>query len=189
MRIHIVTAACLAALAFGSVNAHNGEDHGAPPAAGPAIAAADIFTATLLGSNEIGPIGGDTDGFGTARVSIDHATNTVGFEITFANLSTLTAAHIHAGPAGVNGPVVVNFGVPGGASGAGSFSGSVVDADAALITAFSAGNFYVNLHTSEFAGGALRGQLAPIPEPETYALMLGGLGVVGWFARRRRPQA
>jgi len=27
---------------------------------------------------------------------------------------------------------------------------------------------------------------APIPEPSTYALMLAGLGVVGWFARRRR---
>jgi hypothetical protein len=26
----------------------------------------------------------------------------------------------------------------------------------------------------------------PVPEPETYALMLGGLGVVGWLARRRR---
>ncbi len=27
---------------------------------------------------------------------------------------------------------------------------------------------------------------APIPEPETYALMLVGLGVVGWMARRRK---
>ena len=187
MRIHIVTAACLATLAFGSANAHNGEDHGAP--AGAAFAGPEVFTATLLGSNEIGPIGGDTDGFGSARVSIDHATNTIGFEISFVNLSTLTAAHIHAGPAGINGPVVVNFGVPSGVSGAGSFAGSVVDADAALINAVTAGNFYVNLHTSQFAGGALRGQLAPIPEPETYALMLGGLGMVGWFARRRRPQA
>jgi hypothetical protein len=62
------------------------------------------------------------------------------------------------------------------------------DADAALISAITAGNFYVNLHTSEFASGALRGQLAPIPEPETYALMLAGLGVVGWSARRRRAQ-
>jgi hypothetical protein len=29
---------------------------------------------------------------------------------------------------------------------------------------------------------------APVPEPETYALMLAGLGVVGFAARRRRPQ-
>jgi hypothetical protein len=29
---------------------------------------------------------------------------------------------------------------------------------------------------------------APVPEPETYALMLAGLGMVAWVARRRRPQ-
>ena len=28
--------------------------------------------------------------------------------------------------------------------------------------------------------------VAPIPEPETYALMLAGLGVLGWAARRRQ---
>jgi hypothetical protein len=28
--------------------------------------------------------------------------------------------------------------------------------------------------------------VAPIPEPETYALMLAGLGVVGFMARRRK---
>ena len=33
-------------------------------------------------------------------------------------------------------------------------------------------------------GGTIN--LSPIPEPETYALMLAGLGVVGWMARRRR---
>ena len=30
---------------------------------------------------------------------------------------------------------------------------------------------------------------APVPEPETYAMLLAGLGVVGFIARRRRPQA
>lgn len=184
MRHSFVIAACLAAFAVGTAQAHDG-DH--PVDAGPFDVASgnEIFSATLLGSNEVGVIG-DLDGNGFALIAIDHDTNTVNFDISFENLSTLTAAHIHSGAAGVNGPVVVNFGVPPGASGSGNFSGSVVDADAEFITGLAAGNFYVNLHTSEFPSGALRGQLAPIPEPETYALMLAGLGVTGWVARRRR---
>lgn len=30
------------------------------------------------------------------------------------------------------------------------------------------------------------GSVAAVPEPQTYALMLGGLGLVGWMARRRK---
>jgi hypothetical protein len=37
-----------------------------------------------------------------------------------------------------------------------------------------------------FYAGGLIAETAPIPEPETYALMLAGLGIVGFIARRRR---
>jgi hypothetical protein len=53
---------------------------------------------------------------------------------------------------------------------------------------------YVNVHTPAplgFPSGEIRGQLVqvtPVPEPETYALMLAGLGLVGWAAARRRTQ-
>jgi len=180
----VIVAACVAALASTAVQAHDGHDDPGPVGAFDMESGNDIFKATLLGSNEIA--GGDVDGFGTALIAIDHHTNTVNYEITFSGLSSVTAAHIHNAPAGVNGPIKVLFGVPAGSSGSGSFSGSVVDPDAEFITALTAGNFYVNIHSSEFPGGALRGQLVPVPEPETYALMLGGLGIVAWTVRRRR---
>jgi hypothetical protein len=46
-------------------------------------------------------------------------------------------------------------------------------------------NYYVNVHTSAFPGGEIRGQLAPVPEAGTWAMMLAGIAVVGWQLRRR----
>ncbi len=47
---------------------------------------------------------------------------------------------------------------------------------------------YVNVHTQMHPGGAIRGQLievAAIPEPETYAMLLAGLGLLAFMTRRR----
>jgi hypothetical protein len=52
------------------------------------------------------------------------------------------------------------------------------------------GNYYVQVNgtmvsnTSGSFGGAI--MLAPVPEPETYGMMLAGLGLVGFLARRRK---
>jgi len=44
---------------------------------------------------------------------------------------------------------------------------------------------YFDIHTEAFPGSAIRGQIvAAVPEPETYAMMLVGLGLVGWQMRR-----
>jgi hypothetical protein len=57
----------------------------------------------------------------------------------------------------------------------------------------AAGDYYVlvsgNLvsDTSASFGGAV--MLAPVPEPETYGMMLAGLGVLGFLARRRKQAA
>ena len=55
-----------------------------------------------------------------------------------------------------------------------------------LLAGLDAKKAYLNVHTTTFPGGEIRGLLAPVPEPETYALMLAGLGVLGWAARRKQ---
>jgi PEP-CTERM motif-containing protein len=47
----------------------------------------------------------------------------------------------------------------------------------------------VNATNDGFEEWATVGVAAPVPEPETYALMMAGLGIMGFVARRRKRQA
>jgi CHRD domain/PEP-CTERM motif len=123
----------------------------------------------------------------------------------------LTNAHIHA-PAspGANGGVVWGFfGAPDNdnnpdnlvftpfASGVGGTFSSIWNVTegnggttlTAQIPNILAGLSYINFHTVQFGGGEIRGQILPVPEPSTWAMMLLGFGVVGAAMRRatRRP--
>ena len=152
--------------------------------AAPSWAAINTFNAFLYGANEVGP--GDPDGYGIASVSIDTDALTVTWSILALNVDMpLTGSHIHSAPAGINGPVIVDF------------SGSVIgtglhDLDLASITSVNSMNFYVNIHNATYPAGAIRGQLQyagtamPVPEAGTSAMLLAGLGVMGWVLKRRR---
>ncbi len=56
----------------------------------------------------------------------------------------------------------------------------------------AAGNYYLQVSGTlvSDAGASFGGavMLAPVPEPETYGMMLGGLGVLGFLARRRKAK-
>jgi len=54
-----------------------------------------------------------------------------------------------------------------------------------FITGLNSGDFRVGVHTHGYAGGGSESLVAPIPEPETYAMMLVGLTLLGFKARRR----
>jgi hypothetical protein len=72
------------------------------------------------------------------------------------------AGHIHAGPAGVAGPVVVTL-FTGALAGTASVSGCAENVDPELIKAIRQNPeaYYVNVHSRpNFPGGAVRGQLS-----------------------------
>jgi len=123
----------------------------------------------------------------------------------------LTNAHIHAGPTAAPGStagVVWGFiGMPFNdnnpmdavvtpfATGVGGTVSGKWDAPEGNNTTFAAqlGNIlaglsYINFHTMQFGSGEVRGQIlqvAAVPEPETTALLVAGLAMLGAWTRRR----
>ena len=123
---------------------------------------ATLLSARLVGANEV-PGPGDPDGRGRAFVRLDGAKAC--FLLKWSGISAPTAAHIHAGRAGESGPVVVPFFEP--ATNAASLPATLssvagcVDVDRGLAREIAANphDYYVNIHTADFAPGAIRGQL------------------------------
>lgn len=105
--------------------------------------------AVLVGGNEV-PTPGDPDGFGFADVRVKRGE--VCWRISVNAVEPITAAHIHAGPTGVAGPVVVPLE---------PYRAGCVDTAnrTARFIRQHPEEFYVNVHNAAFPGGALRGQL------------------------------
>ena len=171
------------------------------------------YQATLTGPSESPPNASPANGF--AFVTFDDFANTEHVNVSFSGLiGTTTASHIHAatavpftGTAGVATTTPTFTGFPLGVTSgtydntfdlmmASSFNsayitangGTPASAEAALLAAAAAGEAYLNIHTTVVPGGEIRGFLTPVPEPETYAMLLAGLGLLGFMARRRMDQ-
>ncbi len=115
------------------------------------------LNASLSGAAEVPPV--STAGSGNAFLTI--VNNTLNYCVSFTNLtSNATAAHLH-GPATrtQNAGVLIGFsGVP--AATAGSFSGSTALSAQNLLYLIN-GLTYVNVHSANFGGGEIRGQVEP----------------------------
>lgn len=114
------------------------------------------FDITLTGEQE--SPAGDPVGNGTATVRLRSGQAQACYKVTVKNLGTAAAAmHIHSGAAGTSGPVVIPLATPG-SDGTAAGCATTTRALVAQILA-NPGSFYLNVHTSDFPGGAVRGQL------------------------------
>lgn len=178
----------------------------------PAQAAITVYTANLNGPSEAPP--NTSAGLGIAALTLDDASFTMRLQTAFFGLTgNVTNAHIHcctgtaeSGTAGVATRTPTFLGFPaGGTSGfydqtfdmsqVGSWNsayitnngGTPLAAFAALKSGLDSGKAYLNIHSTSYSGGEIRGFLmAPVPEPQTYAMLLAGLGLVGWVASGRQ---
>src|SRR5712664_1661029 len=176
----------------------------------PAYAIPITFVGSLTGANEVPPV--PSPGTGLATVVLDSTAQTIQINATFSGLtSNDVAAHIHCcAPLGTNAGVATTVpafpGFPLGVT-SGSFTSAVFDltqptiynpafitlqggltqAEAALIAGILNGTTYLNIHTVNFPGGEIRGQLEAVPEPTTLLLLgttMAGLGLARWRQRR-----
>ncbi|WP_263354386.1 CHRD domain-containing protein [Acidicapsa acidisoli] len=129
-----------------------------------------------------------TNGKGTTQVRIDREAGSISYELSYSGLSSpVTQAHIHFAQKGVNGNIIVylcdNTGLaPSGTPAcpdSGTVTGKVTAVDvnppknplpvtdqgiapgdfAALIAAIEHNSGYINVHTTTYPAGEIRGQL------------------------------
>ena len=114
------------------------------------------LTATLTGAAEV-PGPGDTDGTGSAKITLNHGQGQVCYELTVSNIGPATAAHIHTAAPDAAGPVLVGLDAPADGSSEGCVN-LAKDKVKALMD--NPAGYYVNVHNAEFPDGAVRGQLS-----------------------------
>ncbi len=154
-----------------------------------AHAATITFNATLLGSNEA-PTPTASTATGIGSFTFDTVAQDITYVIGYSALSSSAgAAHIHFGPVGVSGPIILPFspsptGTSGTLSGILTTANLINQATSGIVTftdiynAAVADDLYANLHTTNFPAGEIRGQLtqaSPVPEPMTGLLFGSGL--------------
>ncbi len=127
-----------------------------------APASAQSYVASLAGANER-PAPNASTATGTVSATLTGSTLVV--TGTFSGLTgNYAASHIHTGTAAESGPVIIPLAptVDAGSRG-GSFpaASNTFTLTAAQVTALQANGLYVNVHSSTFGGGEVRGQLSP----------------------------
>jgi hypothetical protein len=102
---------------------------------------------------------GDSDGTGVALITINVGQKTICWKTSVSNIGLpATASHIHNAPAFIRGPIMVTLSPP---DATGNATGCLSGLDQALLRDIlqQPEQYYVNVHTSEFPAGAVRGQL------------------------------
>jgi CHRD domain len=138
-----------------------------------------VLRATLNGGEET-PTPVLSGAVATAEVAVDPTNQELAVQMRVFNIPTgTTASHIHIASRGVNGPVVIDFPIGRGVTGDFTLNFRVHDGPAFharpeigintfadALQAIAAGQAYVNIHTTTFPGGEIRGQLS-VADPNT----------------------
>ena len=166
--------------------------------AGVNLAGAQSFISNMDGAQDGG---GLRTGSGLVQLYLTGSTLTLS-NCSYSGLSgNVTAAHIHGpGAPGVGAGVLYFLSPPAGFITTGATSGTITAGNLSLVdnpngsgftvaqqlTQLNSGLWYINIHSTTFGGGEIRGQITLVPEPTTATILLLGAGCAGLMFRRRR---
>ena len=133
--------------------------------------ASRAFGALLSGATEV-PANASTS-TGTATVALSDNLSQIAYFLSVTGALTPTMSHIHTGTVGVAGPIAVPL--------SGAFNpGDLISGTGALapdqVQTLLSGGYYVNVHSTAFPGGELRGQL--YPRQQEFTALLSGANEV-----------
>ncbi len=120
---------------------------------------ATSFMAPLRGNEEVPPNASSATGLGVIELL---SGDTAALISVYWNgvTSGVVAGHIHApAPVGVNAPVLFDLAASGGASG--EVVNFITPVTPAQVADLRQGHWYFNLHSPDFPGGEIRGQVFP----------------------------
>jgi len=142
----------------------------------------------------------DNSGFFGDTFKMDNLGNTFADKFTFSvtgttnvNLDAIISSISRTADTGLDITGLALYGASNNLISSGSsLSSGAMDVWTLSSNNLAAGNYYIQVsgnmvsNTGASFGGAV--MLAPVPEPETYGMMLGGLGLLGFLARRRKAK-
>ncbi len=124
--------------------------------AGVAAGSASVPTITVHMKGSLEVPKGAPNGTGTFNYQDKVSQGKLCYTLTYSNIDKTFASHIHKGKAGVAGNVVIPLSATSPIA-----KNGCVKASKTLLTAIQKhpSNYYVNVHTTKYPGGAIRGQL------------------------------
>ena len=127
-----------------------------------------IFNSNLLGSNEVPPV--STSAAGNAHFVLHPNRKSLKYDIRFNNLSTpFSSAHFHLGQINQNGPIIKtlthDFIPTNNLRTSGFIQGTWSSKDnepltELIVDEILANRVYVNIHSTQYPNGELRGQVS-----------------------------
>lgn len=146
------------------VNVHNADFPGGAIRGQLSSAGGTLFGGDLLGGDrEIPP--GDPDGGGAFLITLDDTRTSLSYDVLVTDIGSITNSHIHTGAEGVAGGVLVGLVTESATFVDGRLRGTItIPAETGDAIAANPAGFYVNVHTTDFPGGAVRGQLGSVHE-------------------------